>query len=152
MCFFLLGYWLKDKENNKVLFIISALFYCFLVLAYCFGWIDDFPRLHMHSNKMKCGNYLFFYPMAIAGIIITNNIFRIVCRKIRFRILEYIGMNSMTIYTTHWILFIVVTFVAKYFFNLETPIILFFILIGSSIIFLPLINVFIKSLKKAKTK
>lgn len=151
-CFFLLGYWLKGKENNKILFVISILFFALVFLAYCLGWLSDFPYLYMHANRMYRGNYLLFFPTALAGIIMTNNLFRILCKRVRFRVLEYIGKNSMTFYTTHWILFIVVSFVAKYFFNLETPIILFFILIGSSIIFLPLINVFIKSLKKAKTK
>ena len=150
LCFFSLGYCLMDKEDNMFLIIISTLFFTTIIIAYSFNWLCDFPELYMHANYMYRGNYLLFFPTALAGIIMTNNLFRILCKKVRFRVLEYIGKNSMTFYTTHWILFIVVTFVAKYFFDLETPIILFFILIWVSIIFLPLINMLIKSLKKAK--
>ena len=147
MCFFLLGYWLKNKENNTALFIISTLFFALIVLAYCVGWVGDFPYLYMHANKMYKGNYLLFYPTALAGIIMTNNFFRLLCKHVRFSILEYIGKNSMTFYTTHWILFVIVTFVTHYFFNVEKPVILFIILLGSCIVFLPLINVLIRSIK-----
>lgn len=150
MCFFLLGYWLKEKENNKFLFIISTLFFGLVVLAYCLDLINDFPYLYMHANKMYKGNYLLFYPTALAGIIMTNNLFRILCKKVRFRVLEYIGKNSMTFYTTHWILFIVVSFVAKFIFKVEEPLILFIVLIGSAIVFLPLINLLIGAIKTMK--
>ena len=147
MCFFLLGYWLKDKENNKVLFIISTLFFGMVVLAYCMGWIEDFPYLYMHANKMYRGDYFLFFPTALAGIIMTNNLFRILCKRVKFRVFEYIGKNSMTFYTTHWILFIVVSFVASFIFKVEEPLILFIVLIGSAIVFLPLINLLIGSIK-----
>lgn len=147
LCFFILGYWLKEKETNKWLFIASTIFFIFVVAMYFGGWIEGFPYLYMHANKMYSGNYFLFYPLAFAGIIMTNNIFRFLCKHIKFRILEYIEVNSMTFYTTHWILFVIATFTARYFFGVNNPKVMFFLLLGSSAIFLPIINEIIKSLK-----
>ncbi len=151
LCFFFLGYWLKETEQKRWVFIVSILVFGLVLCAYLFGLTDDFPYLYMHANKMYRGNYLLFFPMAVAGIIITNNIFRILCKHIRFRILGYVGFNSMNFYVTHWILFTIVVFVSKTVFRIEEPLYLFWILVGSSIIFLPLINKAIKSLKAKKT-
>lgn len=147
LCFFLLGYWLKDKEQNRQLFLVSTVFYILVVVAAFSGIIDGFPNLYMHANKMTSGSYWLFYPMALAGIIMTNNLFRIFCKTTRFRVLEYIGHNSMNFYITHWILFVLVTFIAKNVFHVDSPAMLFVVLLCSSIIFLPLISWFIDSLK-----
>lgn len=147
MCFFLWGYWLNDKESNRVIFFLSALFYTFVIIACFMEWISDFPYLYMHANKMHKGNYLLFFPTALAGIIIINNLFRILCKYIKFRVLEYIGKNSMTFYTTHWILLVIITFGANYFFNLNESHIIFLVLLVASVMLLPLISEFIKSLK-----
>lgn len=148
LSFFFLGYWLKETEQKKWVFIVSILVYGLILCAYLFGLIGKFPNLYMHANKMFRGNYLLFYPMAVAGIIVTNNIFRILCKHIRFRILGYVGLNSMNFYVTHWILFILVVFVSKIVFRIESPLYLFWILLGSSIIFLPLISKAIDTLKE----
>ena len=103
------------------------------------GRTDGFPYLYMHANDMNCGNYLLFYPMALAGIIMTNNIFRILCDRIKIRALEYIGRNSMVFYVTHWIVFTIVLFATKYYFNIESPFEQFCILLGASIVLLPAI-------------
>lgn len=151
LCFFLIGYWLKKTEQNKCVFLISILVYGLVLCAFLFGLIDYFPHLYMHANKMFRGNYLLFFPMAVAGIVMTNNIFRILCKHIKFRILGYVGFYSMNFYVTHWILFTIVVFVSKYVFQIESPLCLFWILVISSIIFLPLINKAIKTLKVKKT-
>lgn len=140
MCFFLLGYWLKKKEKKNFIFLFAFLFYGLVICAYFGGWIKDFPYLYMHANRMYKGNYLLFYPMALAGIILTNNIVYRLCNYMKFSVLNYIGRNSMTFYTTHWILFTFVTFIAKYLFDVNEPVILFLILLISGIIFLPMIN------------
>ncbi len=136
-CFFMLGYWIKDREGNRLLFSLSSLTYCMVLIASTAGWIDEFPYLYMHANKMVSGNYLLFYPTALAGIIMTNNIFRILCEHVKFRVLSYIGVNSMYFYVIHWILFTVVLFVAKYYFNIQSPFEQFILLLGSSIVLLP---------------
>lgn len=150
MCFFLLGYWLKDKEKNRRLVLSSIFFFVLVVSAYCLEWINDFPYLYMHANTMYNGNYILFYPTAIAGIIIINNLFRLLCKYVRFRILEYIGVNSMDYYTTHWILFVVVTFIVKFVFNIKDPFMLFIVLLCASISILPLIVESIRCLKSRK--
>lgn len=147
MCFFLLGYWLKDKEGNSVIFVISIITYGLILCAYWGGWIDRFPFLYMHANRMYYGNFFLFLLMALAGIIMTNNIFKIMTEYIGFRLLEYVGKNAMNIYVTHWILFTVVTFVSRYCFNVNMPLLHVAILLLSSILFLPIINNIIKTLK-----
>ena len=147
LCFFLLGYWLKDKEQNKLLFLISTVIYVLVVFAFFADVIDGFPYLYMHANKMYCGSYLLFYLMALAGIIMTNNVFRILSKHVRFNILEFIGRNSMNFYVTHWILIVLVTFMSKSVFRVNSSAILFWALLCSSIIFLPLISKSIDSLK-----
>ena len=149
-CFFLLGNWIKDRETNRFLFLLSTFTYSMVLIASIVGWIDDFPYLYMHANKMTSGNYLLFYPIALAGIIMTNNIFRILCGHIKFRALEYIGVNAMNFYVTHWILFVFVVFAAKQFFNIDSPVVLFTILLGASILLLPIINEILNTLKTKK--
>ena len=149
MCFFLMGYWLKGKDN-KCLFVLSTVFYGFVVLANSVGWIEDFPRLYMHANKMISGSYLLFYPMSLAGIIMINGIFKYLCKFIKFRILDYIGVNAMNFYVTHWILFVFVIFVVKKFFNIDSPALIFTILLGASILLLPIINEILNTLKAKK--
>lgn len=110
LCFFIMGFCLKDKERNMMLFLVSASFYFMVVFANSAGWISHFPYLYMHANKMYYGDYVLFFPMALAGIVMTDNIFGYFCRHIRFRILEYVGRNSMIFYVTHWILFTIAVF------------------------------------------
>lgn len=151
MCFFATGYWLKDKEKTLV-FLLSLFFYGFVVVVYSVGWIHDFPYLYMHANIIaNRSSYLLFFPTALAGIIVTNVIFRLLCEFMRFRVLEYIGKNSMNFYVTHWILFVFVTFVAKYFFSIESPVLLFTILLVVSITILPIIAM-IPNLLKGKSR
>ena len=146
MCFFGLGYWLKGK-NNTIVIMLSIVFLSFVVFANSVGWIQSFPRLSMHRNRMLCGSYLLFYPVALAGIIVINGIFRYLCKFIKFRILEYIGVNAMNFYVTHWILFVFVVFAAKQIFNIDSPVILYAILLGASILLLPIINEILNTFK-----
>lgn len=101
----------------------------------------------MHANKMYSGNYVLFYPVAFSGILLTNKIFEFLSSKIKFNILNYIGRNSMNFYVTHWILFTIVVFVSKYVFHIESAKQLFFILLMSSILCLPLISKLIDTIK-----
>lgn len=112
MCFFILGYWLKEIEKKRIIFQISLAVYVVVLFASLVR-IIHFPYLYMHANMMYSGNYILFYPMALAGVIVINNIISILCRHIRLKVLEFVGVNSMNMYVTHWILFIVVLFVVK---------------------------------------
>lgn len=150
--FFIMGYWLRDKEDNPKLFFASIIIYGCVLLAYIVGLIMDFPYLYMHANKMYRGDYVLFYPMALAGIIMTNNAFRIVSKYVRFQILGYIGRNSMNFYVTHWILFVAVSFIAKSIFHIDSSFLLFILLLSSSVVFLPLISKSIDTLKSRNNK
>lgn len=94
----------------------------------------------MHSNKMYNGNYLLFYPTALAGIVMTNNLFKLLYRRCRFCFLEYIGVNAMTFYTIHWILLVVVSFVATFVLKIKDPSMLFIVLLSACVFLLPLIT------------
>lgn len=138
LVFFLLGYWLKGKEDTTLLMIFPAFILLFFIIAHFTGLID-FPYLYMHANKMYNGNYVLFFLMAVAGIVVTNNLFKICYTRFSIKILEYIGRNSMNIYVTHWILFVLVSFIAKNLLHVESDGIHFLLLLGTSIIFLPII-------------
>lgn len=142
--FFLLGYWIKGKEDTTLLIILSTCIILIFIIAHFTGLID-FPYLYMHANKMYYGNYVLFFPMAVAGIVVTNNLFRICYTRYCLKILEYIGRNSMNIYVTHWILFVLVSFIAKNLLHIESEGIHFLLLLGTSIIFLPVICNFINN-------
>jgi len=143
--FFLLGYWLKGKDDTTILILLSAFILLVYIIAHFTG-IIDFPYLYMHANKMYIGNYVLFYPMAVAGIVATNYLFRICYTRFSLKILEYIGRNSMNIYVTHWILFVLVSFIAKNLLHVESDGIHFILLLGTSIIFLPIICNFINKI------
>lgn len=149
MCFFLLGYLMNNKKPNRFLTILALLFFVTCLLLELFRLVD-FPYLYMHANKMNRGNYILFYPLAFSGIILTNRFFEILSSKMKFSLLNYIGRNSMNFYVTHWILLTIVSFMAKYFFHVESSIILFVILVISCIVFLPLISLVINYKNKRK--
>ena len=144
LCFFLLGYWFKDKEQKKTTLFLSTLFYFGVIGAFYIGKIG-FPVLYMHANKMFSGNYILFYPFALAEIVMINNIFHYLCKHIKFNILEYVGQNAMYYYVTHWILLILIAFIAKVVFHIERPLYLLIMLSVTCLIFLPFIICFIKS-------
>lgn len=102
--------------------------------------------MYMHANKMNNGNYLLFYPMSLAGIIVINNIFKLLCKYIRFRVFDYVGYNSMQYYVTHWIFLIIVLFVAKYVFNVNDSFEQFIILLGACMTLLPIVVGITKSM------
>ena len=70
----------------------------------------------------------------------TNIFFRILCKNMGFGLLEYIGTNAMNIYVIHWILMASVIFLAKYFFDINSKVILLLLLIGACALLLPIIN------------
>lgn len=136
--FFLLGYWLKNKEEAMAIILLSAFIMLAFIIAH-FTRLIDFPYLYMHANKMSSGSYVLFFPMATAGIVVINYLFRICYTRYSLNIFEFIGRNSMIIYVTHWILFVLVSFIAKNLFHVESNGIHFLMLLGASIVFLPTI-------------
>jgi len=149
LCFFLLGYWMNNKKLNWFSTMLALLFFVGCLVLKMFRLVE-FPYLYMHANKMYCGNYILFYPLAFSGVLLTNHFFEILSSKMKFTILNYIGRNSMNFYVTHWILLTIVSFIAKYFFRIESSKMLFLILVISCIVFLPLISFFIDQIHLSK--
>jgi hypothetical protein len=127
-------------EKSKMMIAISIIVYIGTLISSLFSLIS-FPYLYMHANYMYSGSYVFFFPVALSGIILVNNIFRYMQEKYDFSILEYIGKYSMNFYVTHWILLVIMTFVVKMVLKIESADFLFYILLLSCITGLPFINV-----------
>ena len=78
-----------------------------------------------------------FYPITAAIIIVTNNLFIILFTNsiLVYIILESICRNSMNIYLSHWILFVLVSFIIKSLLHIESAAIQFYCFLAASIIF-----------------
>lgn len=106
LAFFALGYWLKDFQFKNWLFFPSLLVY---VTCCIFG----FPYVIMMSNTLVQSSYLLWIPASLCGIVVFNNMCRIVCdvvckfapSHIRVRPLELVGRFSMPIYVTHALIY-----------------------------------------------
>lgn len=136
LSFFSFGYLMKQYEEKPLVFIMAGIF---LLVSILILGLMQVPHLYMHKNSMSYGNYLLFLPWALAGIIFTNNFFRYTSHFFRFRLLEYIGTNALTIYVTHWILFTFITFLVRNVFQVDNPRIHWIILAISAIALLPVI-------------
>ena len=148
--FFLMGYILKRIERDKSVLIISLITYVFIVCAFYLGLLGEIPYLYMLANRMISGHFLLFFPMALAGIILVNNTFRIVEEIWGLRLFsyaEYIGKHSMNVYVTHWILLTLVLFVIKSLFTIDQLYLQFSILVITSLICLPIISMIIDRIK-----
>ena len=149
LCFFSLGYVLKNYDDKGISFLLAI----FVILLFGVGELFDImqtPLLYTHANKMTRGNYLLYLPWALACVVFTNNFFRYTERFFRYRILDFIGTNALTIYVWHWVLFTVVIFLTKDVFGIESARIHWVILAVSALTFLPLIC-YISKLNKKKT-
>lgn len=148
--FFIVGYILKNKESNIVVIITSMIVYIIIVGAYLLGLSKNIPYLYLFKNQMIAGNYLLFFPFAIACIILTNNVFRFIEKRWGLGIFiyaEYIGKHSMNVYITHWILLTIVLYLIKNIFDVEQFYIQFIILVSTSLICLPIVSMGIVKLK-----
>lgn len=113
-CFFCLGDILKDIQFKR------NLFYC-AILIFVTIEILEFSMVGFRSNKLICGNYIFWFFEALCGIIIFNNVFLLLEKHTPFSsssfasCMAFIGKKTMTVYVTHWpILYIVDVVLKKY--------------------------------------
>jgi len=142
--FFVLGYGLKEYENKRWLIIPCLMIY----IVSCF---TGFPMVDMLFNKLIAGNYLFWIPVALCGIVTFNTICRFTCKYISIRPIEIVGQNAMTIYVTHILILLTIQFVITYF-EITTlyPYMLWMYLIGY-VAFLPLLCQFVPNQYKKKS-
>ncbi|WP_374047171.1 acyltransferase family protein [uncultured Bacteroides sp.] len=134
--FYMMGHFFRQLQLKPIIAVCSLILYITLVV-YNPSYVD------MRSNSIIIGNYIVWLIGSITGIISINNIFT----RIKYsNILLYIGRNSMSYYTMHWIiLYIIKTF------TILIPInnnILLFIMFVSCIIFLPKLNTFFSNPKR----
>lgn len=72
LAFFTLGYWLRDYEQELALIILAILGYAYNCF---FGW----NIVNMHLNVLMEGCYILWFPAALCGIVLFNNVFRVLC-------------------------------------------------------------------------
>lgn len=145
LCFYALGYWMHNKENKYWAVLISIFVYVVILLAPA-----QIPNMVFHAHTMNAGNYMLFYPFALASIILCNNVFRWLTPIFKFRILTHIGLCSMNYYITHWILLIIVATVYRDILHFYNSKVLFWILVASCVVILPWVNRLIQYVESIK--
>lgn len=132
--FYIMGFYLKDKQYEMKYMVLGLLFYL-LYAIYYHSYFD------FRSNQINPSFYILCFLSCIGGIIVYNNIFKRLFSN--FKILEYIGRNSMSYYVLHWIVLGVMSILFKYILNFEDGYLLFSIYLISNILLLPLLDVYI---------
>lgn len=148
-CFFSLGCFFRNCEHDKWIVTVAALVYFTSVITFLMGMFE-LPDLYFHKNSLNHGSYLLFYPVALSGIIVTNNLFRKAYDYWKFPVLSYIGRNAMNFYVTHWIVLVVAQFVFTQLLHVQSTKYLFLLYVASCVVLLPIINKIINLLKNRK--
>lgn len=131
LAFYVMGVMFKEIQYN-IIVLMGALVLHILILWCCPSYVG------MFSNSLTNGYYILWFPFALSGIIIINNIFKrlpLGCLH-----LDYIGKRAMNYYVTHWIVIILVKFIVVNIFNIHDKAISVSILIVCLIFMLPLID------------
>lgn len=101
-----LGYYLKEKQFNKIVFIIASIM--FVIKFFIPAGID------FRANLSSGTNFILAVLYGMAGCIVINNIFRkYLNHKIEY--MTYIGSNSMVYYLIHYpVMYTTANFYLKY--------------------------------------
>lgn len=131
LIFYWIGYRLKNMQYCPYVALIgiAILLLVFVVPSFC-----DF-----RSSKVQ-GNFLLFVLSATIACIVVNNLFQILCKRIKFRLLSHIGKQSMFYFCTHWIFLIIIKITVVIPLNVVDPERLFMIYSVGLIILLPVSN------------
>ena len=152
LCFFSLGFYMKKYESKSWINVMAIVVYAIIILLAASS-IYAFPAIFPHSNHLAAGKneqYLLSYPIALCGIIAINAIFRWLSKHYSFPVLSYIGRNAMNFYVTHWIVLVVVKFVAEKHFGILGTKLCFCLFVAVCALTLPLISKLINSIKEKK--
>ena len=95
--YFGMGYLMKHIQYNRSVFFVSTLIYvCFILTTISF--------VDINTNNVASGTYYLWPICAISGIVFINNTFLYMQKIInKIRILHYVGLHSMSFYTSHWV-------------------------------------------------
>lgn len=131
LCYFSLGYALKDRESNSCVIVLSVL------VTVSFG-VFGFPMVNMFYNKLFSGNfYLLWIPVSLCCIITFNALCKLLNEFVRVKIIENIGRNALTILVTHCLIYLTIAKVFSYCTIELSHVVMFSAIILSYILILP---------------
>ena len=145
LAFFTMGYCLQKYETKWWLIIP-----CIIGYTACCIW--GFPVVGMRSNTLDAGIYLLNMPACLCGIVLFNVLCRLISKYVPLlsRPFEYIGMYAMIIYVSHGLLYISI---GKILGDFELTTLMpytLWIILGSYIVFLPLLCILNERLIQTK--
>lgn len=126
--FYLAGAYLRDKQYNKSVVIVS--FLIFFALQILIPSNFDF-RADVEVN----GYWMVYVISSLTGIIVINNLFK--WKFLQLPFFTSIGRNSMDYYCFHWILFSIVCIIFRFNNNSVPNYRELYILLAASILVLP---------------
>lgn len=140
LSFYAGGAVLKNAQYNKYLLMCTILMYILLMLI-------DFSFVDMFNNELVVGSFLIWLISSLMGCIIINNIFKGLNNITSFKILSYIGRNSMTFYAAHLLIFCFLSRTVFKVISTEYSYMKLFVAIFVCAISLPLLNILLHSRK-----
>lgn len=93
--FYSVGYLCREKQNIGYVAFISGM----ILLSF---WIFGVSAVNMKDNNLLMGYYPLWFLFSITGCVAVNYLIR--KSLYSFPILRWVGVNSLIIYCTHWIL------------------------------------------------
>ena len=138
ICFFSAGFVLKERQFSKTIVLISLFIHAFIIVI-LFSFVD------MEHNTLVVGYYSLWILSSMTGVILTNNLFRYLCEKKSFHILQYIGKNSIVFYVTHFIIIKLVILYISPLLPLLSNWALFLVMFGLCVIIIPIMNTLINN-------
>lgn len=115
ICFFCVGYWMKNKEANKWIVFVSVIGYLIATLLLHSPFVD--MRINQCWIDRTGFDYVLWIPASICGIVILNAFCRLAVKVYRFPVLQHIGRNAMTYFVVHYIVFYAVGYILSIAFN-----------------------------------
>lgn len=92
--FYGLGYYLKQIQFERYIFIVALALYILLYLLYP-------SNIDVRANHCTDGSYLGAVIAGVCAIVVINNLSRF---KLSLQPLTYLGEHSMVYYLCHWVL------------------------------------------------
>ena len=133
--FYSMGFYLKNFQYSRWLFFLSILAVLSITL-----FMPTF--INMRDSTVRYGNFVIWFPYALSGIIVINNLVKNIPYLLNISLIIKIGQNSMPIYVTHWIILSIVEIVLMLI-GVQSRSVFMWVMIFACIIVLPLLTYFI---------